>query len=161
LKIILDASTIINLISGDILEPTLSIEQNEYIIGSIVFGELSQKTQETLDRYSGLWQREDGRNISGSIYGNLLTTYKLGKGETECLAYCSDNIETVIATDDLKARSVAESLYGANRLTGTIGLMRSLVKKKSFSDVDAENSYQKMLQCGSFLPVGLTAKDFS
>jgi hypothetical protein len=65
----------------------------------------------------------DPSQISAELFLELIETYGLGVGETECLTLCL-NHSYVLCCDDNRARRVAEALIGPERLNGSLRLLR-------------------------------------
>jgi predicted nucleic acid-binding protein len=55
-------------------------------------------------------------------------------------------------TDDKKARTVAKSIVGADRVIGSIGLLKQAVTCGLLSPDEAYMAYKKMVAAGGFLP---------
>jgi predicted nucleic acid-binding protein len=75
----------------------------------------------------------------------------LGDGETECLLFTIDYGHSM-ASDDRKARTIAQSQIGGTRVTGSLGLLRNAVRAVKLSQQDAMTAYTRMQQAGAFLP---------
>lgn len=94
----------------------------------------------------------DDSQISGTVFLQLLETFRLGEGETECLAFALLS-EVMICCDDSKARTVIASRIGQGRVTGSLGLIRAAVKERLLTIDDAWRGYNNMKSAGGFLPV--------
>jgi len=155
LVVLFDASSLINLVKGGVFELILAMSPTQFLVGPIVLqecvgsDEVADAVRTAVD--DGRVAVVDDSEISGALFLTLLERHKLGPGETECLTYAV-NSDVVICSDDLKARQVAASAFGAARVTGTLGLLRDLVSSGSTTDIVAWESYLRMIQAGAFLP---------
>lgn len=153
MRIILDASSYINLIQGQIFSQVSSLAGYSYYMGPLVEKECSDDTN-VLDTLftKGLITRVDDSDIPASHFLQILQQYSLGEGETECLTLCGVDTNYVMACDDKKARDTAKLLYSSTRLTGSIGLVKACVKQGLISSKDAFATYELMKREGGFLP---------
>ncbi len=147
--IILDASAIINLINGGILDVILTLPDYKFAVGPQVLDECTQN-RSAVRGMKVLFFLSD-EDIPASLYFALLDQYQLGLGETECLAIASSHGGEV-CTDDRKARKMCGAVLGPERVFGSARLMREAVAAKVLSTEDAINAYRKMRAAGAFLP---------
>ncbi len=82
------------------------------------------------------------------MYGNLLTT--LHSGEASCLSIAFHRQWTFLS-DDKTARKIGKELNVP--ISGTLGILLSLVRRKQISINDADTVLQQMVQYGYYSPV--------
>ena len=152
MNVIFDASCAINLIYGRQIENVVALEQVSFFMGPIALGECERDREilQTLIDGRKLTLLDD-RDISASLYIQLLQKFGLGEGETECLAACASG-DFHMACDDRKARKTCMNLYGANRTSGSLALLKHCVQSGSLAPDEAKASVDLMKQCGAFLP---------
>ncbi len=97
--------------------------------------------------------------MTAFLISELKVKYRLGLGETECIALCK-SCRKAICTDDLKARKFSSLELGTSQVFGSLSLLREAVKTGTISCLDALNSYNAMMEKGAFLPKDLTADYF-
>ncbi|WP_437605673.1 hypothetical protein WMF20_31900 [Sorangium sp. So ce834] len=151
---ILDACCAINLYHGGALAHVLELGARVWTIGPRVLEECADDCGDALrDAVTvGRVMVLDDEEISASLYLSILATHGLGDGETECITVASLNATTCIATDDGRARSIAISLFGKKRVTGSLGLLRECVQAGILQTHEAYAAYVLMIQAGGFLP---------
>lgn len=154
MNIVVDTSSTINLYNGGMLEIVLGLTSLSYVfhMGVIVKGECGDLSG-VLNLYV-----TDGRlillpdqTLLLSEFTAVLEEYDLGAGETECIALARQQGLTV-CTDDKAARRAATSYLGANRVLGSLALIRECVRSGRLSPSDAIIGYRTMRLCGAFLP---------
>lgn len=107
---------------------------------------------------AGIIQAIPGSQIFASEVAQILRRYDLGLGESECIAIGLRRGISV-ASDDNKARSAAKAELGADRVIGSIGLLKEAVIGGVLSTAEAYAAYVEMRAMGAFLPA-LTLTDF-
>lgn len=153
MKLIVDASSLINLTKAGALAIVLSLEGFTFGIGPLVENECGPDDPELNAAIAdGLIARLDDDAISANAFSNLLELYDLGDGETECLAFADSDAQFVICSDDGAARTVAASLFGADRVVGSLFLLRECVRKLLLTSEQARALYEVMRNMGGFLP---------
>lgn len=154
MKIVLDASSSINLHRGGALETVFDLISCAFMfhIGYIVRAECAD-LQGVLDE-----EAKKGRlillpdeTLSPDEFAHILDLYDLGLGETECIALAQQRGFSV-CTDDKAARRAAIECLGENRVLGSIRLLRECVCRRSMTPQGALIAYQGMKACGAFLP---------
>src|SRR5579883_847075 len=120
-----DASSIINLSKADALSLVAQLGHCHICVSPLVATECGLPCAAELKLLSDNHQITllDADNIPADLYLNLLGTYELGEGETECIALCSVGPH-LFCTDDQKARKVAAQLVGDHRVLGSLRLLR-------------------------------------
>lgn len=151
-----DASSLINLGKSGFFQEVIEMPTRKFLVGPLVLeevyaGEAGVDLVEDATRKGIVLQLDDSL-IDADRYIELLGTYGLGEGETECIAY-SEKLGYSILTDDRKARLVICDLLGRDRLAGSLALLREAVSQKTMSGSDAYNGYIAMRRAGAFLPV--------
>lgn len=157
--IILDASTLINLANGGVLSVVLSLPDVRFLVSSIVRGE-SKSVVSAVDAViaDGVLGLVDDDLISIRSFRAAKVRFGLGAGETECIL-AAEQMGCVLACDDLAARSAAKKTLGADRVRGSIGLLRMAVEVQMLNREAAYLAYRLMRNRGGYLPE-LSADDF-
>jgi len=150
-KVIFDASSLINLLNGQALLVILNLKGFSFWVGPQVLQECGNDALDPMIT-SGSIGVVDDSNVSANVFLELLEAYELGPGETECLALASVDNNYVICTDDGAARSVTSSLFGGSRLIGSLFLVRECVRQSLINEGSAKTIHQTMIEAGGFLP---------
>jgi predicted nucleic acid-binding protein len=153
-KIIYDASSLINLANGGVLDRIISDTSLISLVGPQVLAECSSIKSELdlLIENNELLLMSD-EELPAETYFEILEKYRLGPGETECIAFARQYPDiTAISCDDRRARNVCAEVIGESRLTGTIGRLKFAIENNVISVADATNAYQSMILSGGFLP---------
>jgi predicted nucleic acid-binding protein len=150
--VILDASTLINLVNGGVLSQVLSLPGQAFQVSSVVRGE-SRSIARAIDSAvaSQAISLVNDSLITASEYAIAKIEMNLGDGETECIL-AAQKTGAVVATDDRAARIKAGERLGAQNVSGSIGLLKMAVAAGSLSSQEAYDAYQLMKQRGGFLP---------
>lgn len=155
MRIIFDASSLINLLNGNLLASVLLLSGRTFFAGPIVIGECRQGgvLPVELERQlqSDHIRQLDDSVISAGTFLRLIELYGLGDGETECLAFASVS-DFVVSCDDRRARQMIAREVGAVRVTGSLGLLRQLVQDGMLSVAQAKSGYSRMRLSGAYLP---------
>jgi predicted nucleic acid-binding protein len=93
----------------------------------------------------------DDTDIDGELFLRLLARHRLGDGETECIALAMVE-DFGICCDDRRARDIARSLIGSERVIGTIRLLRWCVEDALTKCDQAFSLFREMRLQGGFLP---------
>ena len=149
--VILDASTLINLVNGEVLAEILSIPGAAFQMSAAVRTESKSIAEERL----GL---VDDSLISVSAFREAKRLMQLGDGETECILAAA-SMGCAFGCDDQAARKRAKQRLGAGNLIGSIGLLRMTINAGLLSSEAAFASYGLMLARGGYLPQ-LAPSDF-
>lgn len=149
---IFDASSLLNLHNGALIPVVLNIPGVSIAYGPQVRRECRTIGPE-LDKLVSLGSAEllSDDDLSFSRFAELLLRYQLGPGETECLVL-AESLERSVCCDDSKARRMITERIGANRLTGTIGLVYSAVEQGLMTEQQARSAHSAMVARGGFLP---------
>ncbi|SEO14061.1 hypothetical protein [Mucilaginibacter sp. OK283] len=162
MDIVLDSSSIFNLINGDCIDNLLSIEDHDFYVGDLIFDQeilnpLQMAIIETLIN-KGLITLLNSE-VTASRILELQAKYNLGLGETECMAICSAKGFT-ICTDDLRARNCSKKEIGKECVIGSLSLLRDGVRSHIITCKEAIDKYMLMRAKGGFLPAGLNTDYF-
>ncbi|MBN6111408.1 hypothetical protein [Xanthomonas bonasiae] len=151
--VLLDASTVINLVNGGVFDAVLSIEGVEYQVGSLVRDEVSSAAEVLdLELAKGSLTLADDGLVSYSEFLVAKNDMGLGDGETECILIASA-IRSQIACDDGRARKAAIKRLGHESLvTGSLGLMQRACSQGLISPEVAYLAYEEMRKLGGYLP---------
>lgn len=157
--VILDASTLINLVNGEVLAKVLSIPGMAFQMSAAVRTE-SKSIAEAIDAAiaEGRIGLVDDSLISASAFREAKRQMQLGDGETECILAAA-LIGCAIGCDDRAARKHAKQRLGADKLMGSIGLLRMSIDAGLLSPKAAFVSYGSMVRRGGYLPQ-LALSDF-
>lgn len=152
---ILDACSLINLINGGILDEVLEHAGVTFFVSPSVISECrgTDLVGKTVGQAiaSGQLQEVDDSMVPATLYLDFLEKHKLGNGETECLAVASIQ-GLALCSDDLKARKMAGQEIGSDRVTGSLGLVKGVVRRGQLSEESAMHAYGQMKISGAFLP---------
>ncbi len=153
MKTLLDASSIINLIKGEVFQTVLRLRDRSFFVGPQVLQECRRGHCELLDEAlnQGVVTELSDTGLPASLYFELLERHGLGPGETECLAFAS-LAEFIVCCDDGTARRVLTQQLGAKQVTGSLGLLRDAVHEDLLSGETALKAYELMEARGGFLP---------
>jgi predicted nucleic acid-binding protein len=160
-KLIFDASSLLNLAHGSVLRLVVSQPESVAIVGPQVYGEcrsIKAELDELIaDRAIQLAGDED---LPATVYFDVFERFGLGAGETECIALAKhDATIDAVCCDDRLARRACSRELGRARLTGTLGRLAVAVKASTLTRDDAYAAYQRMLTAGAFLP-SITPEQF-
>jgi predicted nucleic acid-binding protein len=154
LNIILDASSSINLCRGGVLEIVLKLAAFGFVfhIGSIVRSECGDLCDFLdLQAASGILVVLPDDTLSPIEFAEILNLYDLGLGETECIALAHQRT-LCVCTDDKAARKAAVQHLGADRVLGSLKLIRNCVCQRLLGSQEAFIAYELMKSRGAFLP---------
>lgn len=150
--IVFDASSLFNLHNGALFPSILLLPNGPITLGPQVLRECrSIETALQKLRSEGQADFLSDDELSFGRYMDLLTCYKLGPGETECVVI-AETTGCRICCDDLKARRMIAAELGDARLTGTLGLLREAVAAGVIDEEQARTAYATMIARGAFLP---------
>jgi predicted nucleic acid-binding protein len=154
LKVLLDASSLINLHRGRLLEIVLGLTSFGFVfyIGNIVRDECGD-LQELLDLQStnGTLIVLPANTMTPEEFTGVLNLYDLGLGETECIAL-ANRLGLCVCTDDKAARRAAVKHIGDDRVLGSLRLVRECVRQGLLDRENAILAYEAMKAGGAFLP---------
>jgi predicted nucleic acid-binding protein len=150
--IIIDASTLINLVNGEILSRVLYLPKTRFLVSGMVVEE--SKTIASVIKEAtaaGFLNLVDADLISMSAFTKAKTELNLGDGETECILAAAI-IPCHFACDDRAARKCAKKRLALTAVMGSIGLLQMAVKSAVLTPEEAMSSYKKMVAHGGYLP---------
>ncbi len=150
--VILDASTLINLVNGEVLAEILNIPGAAFQMSAAVRSE-SKSIALAIDAAvaSGSLGLVDDSLISVTAFREAKRLMELGDGETECIMAAAA-LGCSIGCDDRAARRHATQRLGADRLMGSIGLLRMAIGARLLDPEAAFASYSLMIARGGYLP---------
>lgn len=152
MKTLFDASSLLNLSNGGLLELVPQRLTVEMALGPQVFAECRTITDELESMIrNGLATLVDDDDIPATGFLNLFNKYGLGFGETECLALAKHHGWN-LCCDDKRARRMVRAEVGPERLTGTMGLLTALVSGAVLTTSEAAAAHSRMILRGGFLP---------
>jgi predicted nucleic acid-binding protein len=151
--IITDASSIINLDNAKALDLVAQLPNRTLWLSPLVISECEPTCAAEIFRLKDLERIQfvNPERVPADLFLQILADHELGEGETECLALCLQG-PYVLCCDDHKARRIAIELIGANRVIGSLRLLRWLVVEKLASAEDVYHIYEAMRAAGGFLP---------
>ncbi len=147
-----DACALFNLHNGGVLEIAVSLNDCHFLLGKAVYGEarsIAEELNRLLDLQKLAWI--DDAAIPASEFLRLKEEFDLGDGETECLS-AAEHLECRLVFDDMAARRAGIELIGAERVTGSIGVLRACVDAGNLERAAAYQAYELMKTMGGFLP---------
>lgn len=152
MKIIIDASTLLNLANGGVLLSALALPNREFLVSAEVRRE-SRTIAREIDRLAanGALKFVDATTIDADTIENSMLAWDLGAGECECILAAHRN-GAAVACDDNKARNRILLELGADRQTGSIGILKTLVEAGILTSTQASDAYHLMKNAGGFLP---------
>jgi len=151
-QIILDASSVINLAAGRVLQKILAAPECAFSVGAVVHSELGN-LRDTIDQLTqnGLICRMSGIDVSAAELRQKQLQHGIGPGEAECIIQAGRR-PLIVCTDDRRARKIAEKVLGRTLVTGSIGLLKDAVQVGALTESEAWNAYTTMKAAGAFLP---------
>jgi predicted nucleic acid-binding protein len=156
--VVLDASTLINLVNGGVLAVILGLPGLEFRVSNAVREE-STSIAIAVDHAIATGQLGliDDTMISVQTFALARTELHLGAGETECILAAAI-LGCQMACDDRAARRRATDRLGQGRVTGVVGLLRRACRVGVLSPDGALAAHRQMVELGGYLPV-LTMAD--
>lgn len=153
MDIIIDASSIINLDNAKALDLVTRLPNRTFWLSPLVVSECEPASAAEIFRLNDLGRIHfvNPDQVPADLFLQLLTDHELGEGETECFALCLEK-PYLFCCDDYKARRIGIELIGANRVIGSLRLLRWLVVEKLSSAETVYDIYEAMKAAGGFLP---------
>jgi predicted nucleic acid-binding protein len=147
-----DACCAINLIKGEAIELMADLRSIKLCMQGLVEDEIGESFASIASLAArGKFSLVSGDKILASEVGSVANRYNIGLGESECIVI-GRNLNCNIASDDRKARSAAHSELGKDRVTGSVGLLKTAIVDGLVTQKQAFEIYQKMVDGGGFLP---------
>lgn len=149
----MDSCSVINLVNAGALELACGLDGIEWWLPPAVVDEAGPTCAAvTLDlQQRGLINFLDDYELDAQRFLALLGTHRLGAGETECVAIAADT-DHHFCCDDRRARAMATKTIGADRVFGTIRLLRWCVEQQRIDCTEARRLLRAMRNSGGFLP---------
>lgn len=153
MDLIIDASSIINLANAGALSTVATLAGRTICVSPLVVLECEPTCAAELLQlqHAGLIKFVDPDEISADAFLDLLDRHDLGEGETECLALLQGSA-MVFCCDDGRARNVGIGMVGAERVVGSLRLLKWSVSEGIMSGDEAFSFYETMKAAGGFLP---------
>ncbi len=155
MNILFDASSIINLINGKVIDKVFDVQGFSFSISPIVYDEtyITDYQKQELDFYIGnnklCFLDTD---VDLEMFLNYRDKLNLGAGEIECLLIAKTNPEYCISCDDKNARRKLKIELGETSITGSLFLLREMVRQGILVCEEAILSFLLMKKKGGFLP---------
>lgn len=153
MDVLLDASSVINLCNAGVLENVCEIINVNFLVTPWVAEECGEHCTDQIDgaREAGNLILIPDDEIDADMFLDLVDQIQLGNGETESIAAAMGN-DAVVCTDDRKARLAAAGILGAERVIGSLRLLKWAVENELMACTEAFNAFQEMKNAGGFLP---------
>lgn len=152
--IVFDSCSLINLINGNQLDAILLLPGFTFIIGELVYAEVSKIPFQKIIVDKKIASNEIhlfAGELPLDLLSNLFAKFCLGDGETECI--CISSVYGYrICSDDNKARKAIISEVGLDNLMGSLRLLKMAVSHNVIICRDAKFSYLEMKLKGAYLP---------
>lgn len=143
----------INLVNARALELVCSLNGIEWWLPPAVVDEsgptCAAVTLELQQR--GVINLLNDDHVDAERFLALLDSHRLGAGETECVAIAAD-ADYHVCCDDRRARTMAADIIGADRVFGTIRVLRWCVEQRRINCTEARRLLRAMRESGGFLP---------
>lgn len=154
MNVIIDACSVINLHNAGVLETVCSMEGINVQIGPIAGGECLEDCAESLARLHAVGNLEylEDSPIDGDDFVEFVAEHKLGDGEAECILLAQIDQTASVCCDDMRGRRKAQQILGAERLVGSLKLLKMAVCQGLLPAREAFDAYERMKQSGGFLP---------
>lgn len=150
--IILDASTLINLVNGGILSRAFRLPGVRFLVSGMVVDEAKTISEVVNEAVATGWlDLLDADMIAMSMFTKAKKEMNLGDGETESIL-AAELIPCHFACDDRAARKFAKIRLGLSRVTGSIGLLQQAVNASLLLPEDASAAHRMMIAHGGYLP---------
>jgi predicted nucleic acid-binding protein len=149
--VVLDASTLINLANGGVLDTILRLPGFEYHVSTVVRRE-SKTVADAIDAAvaEGRLGLVDDAIIPLADFVAAKQEFDLDDGETECLI-AARVLEAIVACDDAAGRNAVRETLGVPRLKGSIGLLKMAVEEGLLGAEQASAAYALMRARGGYL----------
>lgn len=152
MKLICDTCAVINAFKAGALDVVLTLEGYTFVLSPAVSTESVQLREEIQKHVnSGNLVLPDETLVPAVTVESISGAYNLGIGESECIAICQADRESIFWSDDRRAKAVAVSLLGVERVVGTADLLRSCISV-GLTPLDAYTAYELARSRGAFLP---------
>lgn len=158
MRALLDSSSVINLVNAEAMDLVCRLDVEWWLPPLVVDESGPTCAAVLLDlRIKGLVHFLDDDTVNSERFLEFIDRYKLGAGETECMAIAVAT-DFSICCDDRRAREAASAIIGRERVFGTIRVLRWCVENRLIECTEAKAILRSMRAQGGFLPD--TPKDF-
>jgi predicted nucleic acid-binding protein len=150
--VVLDASTLINLANGEVLDAVLQLQGFDYHVSSVVRRE-SKTVAEAIDQAvaEGRLTLVDDAMVPLAEFVEAQERFNLDDGETECLI-AAQTLGGIVACDDAAGRNAVRETLGVARRKGSIGLLKLAIEQELLTAQQAADAYKLMRERGGYLP---------
>jgi len=149
---IFDASAMLNLAHGEVLDSVLQIPRLIAHAGPQVrheCGSIASSVDILID--TGKLILLNDSDLPAARFLALLDCYGLGAGETECLTFAELG-DHIVCCDDRRARMMIARELNPKRVIGSLGLLVQASHCKLLTIEAAFAAYEQMRRRGGFLP---------
>lgn len=98
------------------------------------------------------WARELTEAVESEEFASFMSAHRLGPGESECIIL-AERYGYFMLSDDKRARRVAASILGEDRVLGTLGVALNLARTGSARLESVFRDYDNARRQGAFLPL--------
>ncbi|WP_264610528.1 hypothetical protein [Sphingobium sp. B11D3B] len=153
MRLLIDACAAINLHNCGKLAVVCGLPNTEVALSPIVVSECGLDCAAAIIalQAEGSIHFVPDEEISPDRFLELVTDHDIGDGELESISIC-EATDRAFCTDDAAARRLATNLLGAPRVMGSLRLLKLSVEASLLMCTDAFEGYNKMRDCGGFLP---------
>jgi predicted nucleic acid-binding protein len=152
-RYVIDSSSVINLFNAGALHLVGKLARCQLWLPPLVVGECGPTCAAMVleVRDAGLFHFVNDDVVDADLFFRLLADHNLGDGETECIAL-SIVSGFDICCDDRKAREIARTTLGHERVIGSLRLLRWCVEDQLIPCDQAFLLFREMRRQGGFLP---------
>ena len=154
MRLLIDACAAINLYNCGRLADVCELPDTEIEVSPIVLSECGVDCAGVILELeaAGRLRFVPDAEISPDRFLELVADHDIGDGELEAIAVCEVTGGS-FCTDDGAARRLATNLLGAQKVMGSLRLLKLAVEASLLKCTDAFSGYLEMRQSGGFLPV--------
>lgn len=153
MHLLIDACAVINLYNCGKLAIVCDLPDTEIWLSPIVVAEcgLGCAAEIIALHAAGRILYVPDHDISADRFLELVALHDIGDGELESIAVC-EATHRFFCTDDSAARHLATNLLGADKVMGSLRLLKLAVDAALLKCTDAFAGYTEMRDNGGFLP---------
>ncbi|MEO1311825.1 MAG: hypothetical protein AAFV51_12815 [Pseudomonadota bacterium] len=153
MRVAIDACSLINLHNGDCLRRLISLTNWDLMVGPTVLEECGPPTGDVVGDLlsSGSFKSLDANSVNADRFLQIAVERKIGMGESECIAFAEQH-NLNFCTDDGRARRVASTLLGSQRVMGSARILKAMVETQNLHCSEAAVAFEAMKDAGGFLP---------
>jgi predicted nucleic acid-binding protein len=152
-NVVIDSCSVINLHNVDALDIACRLTRCRFWVCPSVLAECRAESAARLLALndSGLLSFINDREMPAARVLDLLAQHGLGDGETQAVAAC-EAFNFALCSDDGPARRLATQLLGADRVLGSLRVLRWCVQEELVKCRAAFQLFVSMRELGGFLP---------